>query len=130
MRRNIREADIRRKTRTKVISDFIRRVMPDTAKRELPSSQRARDTKKLIVPKVEAKIPSSSKDIVYETPKEGFTLSNDDDAVTAEERAQTEDEKENFGTVASPPSSRCFLDTQHGIRKGGEQLMIGDSRCL
>ena len=30
MRNKIREADIRRKTRTKAMSDFLRRVMPDT----------------------------------------------------------------------------------------------------
>jgi len=34
MRHKIHEADIRRKTRTKAISDFLRRVMPD---RDLPS---------------------------------------------------------------------------------------------
>jgi len=30
--------------------------------------------------------------------------------------------------VASPP--RCFLDTQYGIRRDGEQLMIGDSQVF
>jgi len=39
--------------------------------------------------------------------------------------AQTEEE--NFGTVASPPRTRHFLDTQYGIRKDALQLMIGYS---
>ena len=40
--------------------------------------------------------------------------------------AQTEEE--NVGTVAIPSrSSRRSRDTQYGIRKDGEQLMIGDS---
>jgi len=49
----ISESDIRRKTRTKAISDFLRRVMPD---RELPASSTEREPpKQLIVPKVEVK---------------------------------------------------------------------------
>ena len=36
--------------------------------------------------------------------------------------------EENFGLVASPPyMGRRFLDTQYGIRKDGEQIVIGDS---
>jgi len=53
MRHKILEADIRRKTQTKAISDFLRRVMPDRA---LPSSTELSE-KQLIVPKVEAKTP-------------------------------------------------------------------------
>jgi len=58
MRHKIREADIRRKTRTKAISDFLRHVMPDI---ELPVSSTEPEPdlsrKQLIVPKVEAKTP-------------------------------------------------------------------------
>jgi len=36
LRHKIREADIRQKTRTEAISDFLRRVMPDM---ELPSTE-------------------------------------------------------------------------------------------
>jgi len=44
------------------------------------------------------------------------------------EWAQTEEEIENAGIVASPPkSSRHFLDTQYGIHNDGVQLMSGDS---
>ena len=50
-----------------------------------------------------------------EIPKQGY----DDDDVTEEE------EKENVGTLASPPWRN--LDTEHGIRMDGEHLMIGDS---
>ena len=57
------------------------------------------------------------KEIVYETPKQGFIPRDED--VTEEEV------EENVGTVARPP--RHFLNTQYGIRKEGEQLMIGDS---
>jgi len=57
-----------------------------------------------------------------ETPKQVFIAGDED--VTGKK----EEEEENVGTVPSPPrSSRMFLDTQYGIRKGGEQLMIGDS---
>jgi len=82
MRLMIREDDIRRATRTKPTSGFLRRVMPDTAKREQPSSPEPELSKKqFIVCKVEAKTPrrgpplpitSTSKKIVYETPKQGF----------------------------------------------------------
>jgi len=48
-----------------------------------------------------------------ETPKQGY----DNDV--------TEKGEGNVGTVASPP--RRFLDTQYGIIRDGEQLMIGDS---
>jgi len=55
MRHKIREADIRRKTWTNAISDFLRRVMPDG---ELPaSSTEPEPPKHLIVPKVVAKMP-------------------------------------------------------------------------
>jgi len=58
-------------------------------------------------------IPSSSKEILYETPKQGFIrgIGDYDDNVTQEYGAQTE-ENENFGTVASAPRrSIRFLDT-------------------
>ena len=51
MRHKIREADIRRKTRTKAISDFLSRVMPD---RTLPYPEPELSEKQL---KVEAKTP-------------------------------------------------------------------------
>jgi len=77
----------------------------------------------LIVPKVEAKTPqppstgpSTSTEIVYETPKQGYDV---DDVTVG---AQT---KEEEGTIASPLWR--FLDTQYGVRQDGEQLMIGDS---
>jgi len=57
-------------------------------------------------------LPSTSREILYETPKQGY----DDDDVTEEE------EEGNVGTVASP---RRFPDTQYGIRRDSEQLMIG-----
>jgi len=148
MHDKIRVADIRRKTRTKAISDFLRRVLPDTATSNcngnLPSSPEPELGKQLIVPKFEAAaktplqkkikktqlpspIPSASKEL-YDNPKQGFIRTigaNDEDAT--EEGAKTEEE-ENFGTVAVPPrSSILFLDTQYGIHKDGEQLMMGDS---
>jgi len=57
MRHKISEADMRRKTRMKAISDFIRRMMPD---REIPASFTEPEPHlaiQLIVPKVEAKTP-------------------------------------------------------------------------
>ena len=90
----------------------------------------------MIVPKVKAKspprgpsskIPSTSKEIVYEISKQAFSLGDDDDDVTKVVGALTEDEGGNVGTVAIIARSRHFLDTQYGIRKDGEQLMIGVS---
>ena len=113
IRLKIRLADIRRKTRAKAISDFVRRVMPDraTSNRALPSPD-SELAKQVIVPKVEARtplkktrplspLPSTSREILYETPKQGY-----DDGVTEEEQT----EEGNVRTVASP---RNLLDTQY-----------------
>jgi len=73
--------------------------MPDRA---LPYPEPELSEKQLIVPRVEAKtpktrppypLPSTSREILYETPKQGY------DDVT--EEVQTEEE-ETDGTVASP----------------------------
>jgi len=86
--------------------------MPDTTTtnpiRALHSSLDPELSKQLIVSKVEAKtprrslpspIPLTSKEIVYETPKQGFIPGDGD--VTEQEAAQTEDEEVNVATVAS-----------------------------
>jgi len=100
-RHKIREADNKRKTRTKAISDFLRRVIPDRA---LPSTETVLSEKQLIVPKIESKtpktrphspLPSTSR----ETLKQGYDY---DDV--------SEEEEGNVVRVASPP--RRFLDTQ------------------
>jgi len=71
-------------------------------------------------------LPSTSREIVYETPKHGFIPGIDDDDNDGTEEEQTEEE--NVGTVGGPPrGSRRFLDTQYGIRTDGEHLMIGVS---
>ena len=65
-------------------------------------------------------------------PKQGFIPGignddNDDDAFTEEEVQTygTEEDEENIGIVASPYMKRGrFLDTQYGIRKDGELLMM------
>ena len=80
--------------------------------RELPSLTEQELPKQLSVPKVEEKTPPPSTIASTETPKQWY-----DDV--------TEEQEE---TIASPP--RRFLDIQYGIRREGEQLMIGDSRCL
>jgi len=120
MRHKIREADIRRKTQTKTISDFLKRVMPDTKSpsnraTSFPSPE-PELAKHLIFPNVGARkrpktrrmiSPSSktstSRDV--ETPKQGFIPGNDDDnddeSVKEEKLAYGKDE--NVGTVASPP---------------------------
>jgi len=93
--------------------------MPDRAppnfNRELPSSSLAPEpelSEKQL--KVEAKTPripspnsSAFREIVYDDVTDGGLTEED----------------------ASPPrsSSKRFLDTQYGIRRKGEQLMIGDS---
>jgi len=78
MRHNIREFDIRRKTQTKAISDFLRRVMPDTTStsNRVPSpSAKPEPAKQLIVPKTEtAKTPKTRRGPPKEiqTPKQVF----------------------------------------------------------
>jgi len=62
MRHKIREVDIRRKTQTKAISDFLRQQMTDTANsnRALPSPEPELG-KQSRVPKVEVKTPLQTK---------------------------------------------------------------------
>ena len=121
MRHKFREADIRRKTRTKAISDFLRRVMTD---RKLPSSTEIELSEKLlIVPKVGSKkqrreFPSPLTSTEMVTHKQGYD--GDDDTVEGEE--------EKFGSVASSPR-RC-LNTQYGIHRDGEQLMSGETPVI
>ena len=81
MRHKIREADIRRKTRTKAISDFLRRVMPDRAppnfNRELPSPSPGPDLSgkqfkvEAKTPRTPSPIPSTSPEIVYDDVNDG-----------------------------------------------------------
>ena len=94
----IRDADIKRKTQTKGVSDFLRRVMPEKA-----NSNRALAcpgpelSKELIVPKVQVStpllkiikktrspspIPPTSKEILCETPKQGSIPGIGDNDVT------------------------------------------------
>ena len=116
MRHMIREADIRRKTRTKATTDFLRREMPY---RELPSSTEPEPElpKQLIIHKGEAKKQRSSPlhSTEIETSKRGY----DDDV--------TEGLRRKKKKTLVP---RHFLDTQCAIREDGEQLMISDSPCL
>ena len=121
MRHKIREADIRRKTRTKAISDFLRRLMPERALPS-PSPETELSRKELIVPKVEAKTPRPTSTLPSTSnPKRGY-----DDDITEEVGAQTEEEEgEEEETVANPP--RLFLDKQYSIHDKGEKLIIGDS---
>ena len=127
MRHKNRDAGIRRKMQTKLISEFLRQVMPDTANfnRTLHSPV-PELAKQFIVPKVELSMPlqkkikktrpspilSTSKELFYETPKQGFIPGigdDDDDDVTEEKVAQTEEE--NVGTVARPPTADVFRYT-------------------
>jgi len=79
-------------------------------------------------------MPATSKEILYETSKQGLipgTGNDDDDFTEEEEEAKTNEEF--VGTVAVPHymgRSRRFLDTQYGNRNDGGQLMIGDSPRL
>ena len=133
MRHKIREANVRRKTRTKAISDFLRRVMPDmTWTYNRATSPEPGAAKYFIVPKVEAKTPktrrspirSTSREI--ETSKQGFSPGIRDDVdVTEEEQTydkEEEEEEEIAGTGVSPYMGRwrLFPDTQYGIRNDGE----------
>ena len=101
--------------------------------------------KQLIIPNVEAKtpktrrrtspskIPSTSREIVYDTSKQIFIpgIGDDDDDSVTEEQAQTYGRIEgNVGNVASTYRRKLFNDTQYGIRKDCELLMIGDSAVV
>jgi len=56
MRQKIREADTRRKTQTKAISDFLRRVTPNTAiSNQVTSPSPEPASKQFIAPKIEGK---------------------------------------------------------------------------
>jgi len=90
----------------------------------------------LIVPKIKAAKTTKTRrrpptDI--ETPKQGFIPGiedDDDDDSVKEEEEETygrEEEEASIGTVPLLGEGRHFLYTQYGIRKDGEQLMIGDS---
>jgi len=77
------------------------------------------------------------KDFTYETPKEKRVEDDDDDDEYDDDDNFVEDEaqeysRENVGPVASPYLmpylyKRSFLDTQYGVRKDSDMLMIGDS---
>jgi len=59
---------------------------------------------------------------------------DDDDDNFAEEDVQAFG-REKVGTIASPYivpyfQNKLFLDTQYGIRRGGDSFMIGDSAIL
>jgi len=85
-------------------------------------------------PKTRRVPPSTSGEIVYETPKKGFIPGieeeyDDDTVKEEEEETYCKEEKEDVGSEASPPymgRDRHFLDTQDDIRKDCEQLIVGD----
>jgi len=56
-------------------------------------------------------IPSTSREIVYETPKQGLIPGIEDDDDSFKEEKETYGKEENVRTVASPPyMGRRFLD--------------------
>ena len=57
MRHKIRKADIRRKRRRKVISDFLRRVMPYRKMTSSTEPEPELGRKELIIPNIEEKTP-------------------------------------------------------------------------
>jgi len=87
---------------------------------------------------VTATPPPPLKEYTCETGKQELVEEEDDDY--NEEYNFVEDEareygRENVGTVASPHLmlyvyKRRFLDTQYGVRKGGNMFMIGNSPVL
>jgi hypothetical protein len=99
LRHKLREADIRGKSRTKAISEFLRQVMPTPT--EPPAQQQQQQ---LAVPRVEVETSPPPT-----PPPTSAEIDDDDDAVSV------------------PYSMPSLLDTQYGIRKGGDIFMIGDS---
>lgn len=106
MRKKIEEKDVKREALIKEIARFLERVLPAP----LPIKDEPLETS--VRPKVEA-IPS---DVVFETPKRKLDVDND----------------RPYGEIASPflspyvKGSR-MLDTQYGIRKVGDNFMIGNA---
>jgi len=90
-------------------------VIPD---RELPSSPESELSEKQL--KVEAKTQNTGP--LANSVDFSRNLYNDD-VTEVKEGGQTEE----HATRQRSSRNRCFLDTQYGIRRDGEQLMIGYS---
>jgi len=84
-------------------------------------------------------IASTSKKVVYETPKRRTFPELEEDDDDEDDNFDEEDVqafgRENVGTIASPYivpyfNIKPFLYTQYGIRKVGDLFMIGDSAIL
>jgi len=152
--------DIERKTQIKTVADFLKQVLPASpssdmqtehgspVKPEPPLPPRAIPTKRrlLAYETTPASIPSTFRDVVYETPtpqllsiKRDFDDDDDDDYVSdgdlRVEPHVLDYGAMNVGAWASPyvspdlyESKKRSLDTVYGIRTDGSVFMIGDSQ--
>jgi len=143
MRQKMDEADIRKKTETKALADFLRWEMPtgQASKYSPPSPKTTRRSTQTNVTSASVTtsslplIPSTSiKEFEYEPPKQERVDDDDDydeDDNFVEDEARTHG-RENVSSVASPylmpyVYKRRSLDTQYGVCKDGDMFMIGDS---
>ena len=149
MRKKMDEADLRKKTETNVLAEFLSEVMPTgkIAPRPPPppTPQKMRRGTQTAVTSASVTAtppPPPIKEYTYEPPKQErveYVDDGDEDDYNEDDNF-VEDEAheygiENFVPVASPylmpyVYKRRFLDTQYGVRKEGNMFMIGDSPVL
>jgi len=138
------EADLRKKTETNVIADFLSRVMPTGQVSKVspppppppPTPQKERrgtQTDVTAASVTASDLPPPMKEFTYEPSKERVEDDDDDDNFV-------EDEAHEYGREYVGPAAsvylmpyvykRRFLDTQYGVRKDGDMFMIGDSHIV
>jgi len=159
LRGKFHEEDIERKNQIKIVADFLKQVLPaspssDTqtehgppVKPEPSLPPRAIPTKRrrLAYETTPASIPSTSRNVVYETPTPQplsikRDVDDDDDDYVSDGDLRVEPHvldygAMNVGALASPyvspylyESKKRSLDTVYGIRRDGDVFMIGDSQ--
>ena len=146
LRKKMDEADLRKKSETNVLAEFLSKVMPTgqaAPPPPPPTSQKMRRGTQTAVTSASVTTtpppPPPIKEYTYEPPKQERVEDDDEDDYD-EDDSFVEDEareygRENVGPVASPylmpyVYKRRFLDTQYGVRKEGNTFMIGDSPVL
>jgi len=140
MRHEMEEADISRKALIQKIADFLQKVLPAPVKSKIikpdftehPPSPIHTDTTSVWASP--ASLPSTSHEIVYETPKRSVEEEEEEEgAGYVSEPEVTEFSTKHFGSVASPYiSSYAFrarnVDKDFGIRREADgSFKIGNS---
>jgi hypothetical protein len=112
MRHRLREADISDKSRIKEVSEFLRRVLPEPSVQPPPSPPQKHS---IVQPEVGAERTPPP------PPSQPPPFSREGEETSSEI-------SDNAGYVSAPYSMPSLLDTKYGIRKDGDEFMIGDSQ--